>query len=162
MNGGQKTKGRQCKIFPPVGGLQTGSYPCLEHAPASMHTSLGCIVTWMLDPVCDLLAPGFCRLKTARAPLQCLATRRQILTRPMTLRCLARSLTTTFASGGLDFIRGGMLWAGFDDHVADEHVGSLRPKFQGLRGHLLLGEIMAESERSEDPLLLGSFRNIFV
>ena len=62
---------------------------------------------------------------------------------------------------GLDFIRGGLLWAGFSALEADQHVSELRPVFMPLRGPSLLRRIADETESREHPLLSESFQNIF-
>ena len=62
---------------------------------------------------------------------------------------------------GLDFIYGGMLWAGIPEDVAQSHVASLRPTMERCTGSWLLWNRHWETEQNEDPLFQRSFRNIF-
>ena len=67
----------------------------------------------------------------------------------------------TIREWGLDFIYGGMLWAGIPEDVAQRHVASLRPAMERLTGSRLLWNLHWETEQNEDPLFQLSFRNIF-
>ena len=62
---------------------------------------------------------------------------------------------------GLDFIYGGMLWAGIPEDVAQRHVASLRPTMERLTGSRLLWNLHWETGQNEDPLFQLSFQNIF-